>query len=69
MDNIEEGKHTNSFSKIVEGDQDNDSDFETCLSEMKGKTTDFIQKNPFISIAIAAGIGYIIAKKISGRRL
>lgn len=44
------------------------SEIEERLKEIKDRTTDFVQKNPLTSIAIAVGIGYIIAKLISGRR-
>jgi len=44
------------------------SEIEERLKEIKDRTTDFVQKNPLTSIAIAVGVGYIIAKLISGRR-
>lgn len=44
------------------------SDIEERLKEIKERTTDFVQQNPLTSIAIAVGVGYIIAKIFSGRR-
>lgn len=44
------------------------SEIEDRLKEIKDRTTDFVQKHPLTSIAIAAGVGYIIAKLLSGRR-
>ena len=44
------------------------SEIEERLKEIKDRSTDFVQKNPLTSIAIAVGVGYIIAKLISGRR-
>ena len=55
------------LSELPRLDKDTISDIEEHLSEIKTNTTDFIQKNPLTSIAIAAGIGYIIAKTFSGR--
>nr|BDT27680.1 DUF883 family protein [Bacteriovorax sp. HI3] len=43
-------------------------DIEDRLSEIKDRTTEFVQKHPLTSIAIAAGIGFIIGKLLSGRR-
>ncbi len=43
-------------------------DIEDRLSEIKNRTTDFVQKHPLTSIAIAAGIGFLIGKLLSGRR-
>lgn len=43
-------------------------DIEERLKEIKERTTDFVQKNPITSIAIAVGVGYLIAKILSGRR-
>lgn len=44
------------------------SEIEDRLKEIKDRTTDFIQKNPMTSIAIAVGVGYLIGKLLSGRR-
>ena len=55
------------LSELPRLDKDTISDIENHLNEIKNKTTDFIQKNPLTSIAIAAGVGYIIAKTFSGR--
>ena len=38
------------------------------VKEIKDRTTDFVQKNPMTSIAIAVGVGYILGKLLSGRR-
>ena len=43
-------------------------DIEERLKEIKDRTTEFVQKHPLTSVAIAVGIGYVIAKLISGRR-
>ncbi len=43
-------------------------DIEERLKEIKERTTDFVQKNPITSIAIAVGVGYLLAKILSGRR-
>lgn len=44
------------------------TEIEDRLKEIKDRTTDFVQKHPLTSIAIAAGVGYVIAKLLSGRR-
>lgn len=44
------------------------NDIEERLKEIKDRTTDFVQKNPMTSIAIAVGVGYILGKLLSGRR-
>ena len=44
------------------------SDIEERLKEIKDRTTDFVQKHPLTSVAIAVGVGYVIAKLISGKR-
>lgn len=43
-------------------------DIEERLKEIKERTTDFVQKHPLTSLAIAAGVGYLLAKLLSGRR-
>ena len=43
-------------------------EIEQRLRELKDRTSDFVQKNPLTSVAIAAGVGYLIAKLLSGRR-
>ena len=54
--------------KLPELDKETLGDIEDRLKEIKDRTTDFVQKNPITSIAIAVGVGYIIAKLISGRK-
>lgn len=54
--------------KLPEIDKEVMSDIEDRLKELKDRTTDFVQKNPITSIAIAAGIGFILAKLLSGRK-
>ena len=49
-------------------DRDSMGEIEERLKEIKDRTTDFVQKNPLTSIAIAAAVGYIVAKILSGRR-
>jgi len=43
-------------------------DIEERLKDLKTRTTEFVKEHPMTSVAIAVGIGYIIAKLISGRR-
>lgn len=43
-------------------------DIEERLKEVKERTSDFVKKYPMTSIAIAAGVGFIIGKLLSGRR-
>ena len=49
-------------------DRDTVGEIEERLKEIKERTTDFVQKNPLTSIAIAAAVGYAVAKILSGRR-
>ncbi|MEA9357513.1 DUF883 C-terminal domain-containing protein [Bacteriovorax sp. PP10] len=56
------------LSELPGLDKNSISDIEDRLKEIKDRTTDFVQKNPLTSIAIAVGIGYVIAKLFSGRR-
>lgn len=49
-------------------DRDQLEDIEARLSEIKDRTTDFVKKHPLTSLAIAAGVGFIIGKLLSGRR-
>ncbi len=37
-------------------------DIEERLEELKKRTEDFVKKNPLTSIAIAFGVGYLVAK-------
>jgi ElaB/YqjD/DUF883 family membrane-anchored ribosome-binding protein len=68
MDNKEKNGPLDILSELPKFDKGTISDIEERLSEIKNRTTDFVQKNPLTSIAIAAGVGYIIAKIFSGRR-
>lgn len=68
MDNKEKNGPMDILSDLPKFDKNTISDIEERLSEIKNRTTDFVQKNPLTSIAIAAGVGYIIAKIFSGRR-
>ena len=36
--------------------------------DVKEEITDFVKKNPLASVAIAAGIGFILGRLISGRK-
>jgi ElaB/YqjD/DUF883 family membrane-anchored ribosome-binding protein len=56
------------LSELPGLDKNSISDIEDRLKEIKDRTTDFVQKNPLTSIAIAVGVGYVIAKLFSGRR-
>ncbi len=47
---------------------ENLEDIEERLKEIKERTTEFVQKHPLTSIAIAVGVGYLIARIFSGRR-
>ncbi len=47
---------------------ENLKDIEERLKEIKDRTSEFVQKHPLTSIAIAVGIGYILGKIFSGRR-
>lgn len=68
MDKKEKNGPLDILSEIPGLDKDTISDIEERLSEIKTRTTDFVQKNPLTSIAIAAGVGYLIARLLSGRR-
>lgn len=35
---------------------------------VKDEVTDFVKKNPLASLALAAGLGFILAKILSGRK-
>ncbi len=37
-------------------------------SDVKDEVTDFVKKNPWASLAIAAGVGFILGKLLSGRK-
>ncbi|MBC7428954.1 MAG: hypothetical protein H7336_10105 [Bacteriovorax sp.] len=43
-------------------------EIEERLKEIKDRTSKFVKEHPLTSIAIAAGIGYLVAKLFSGRR-
>ena len=47
---------------------ENLADIENRLKEIKDRTTEFVQKNPLVSIAIAVGVGYLIARLFSQRK-
>lgn len=47
---------------------ENLDDIESRLKEIKERTTEFVQKHPLTSVAIAVGVGYLIAKLLSGRK-
>jgi ElaB/YqjD/DUF883 family membrane-anchored ribosome-binding protein len=38
------------------------NDIEVRMEELKRRTEDFVRKNPMASIAIAFGIGYLVAR-------
>ena len=44
------------------------SEIEEGLKDIKIRTSEFVKEHPLTSIAIAAGVGYLIAKLLSGRR-
>ncbi|AUN97563.1 DUF883 domain-containing protein [Bacteriovorax stolpii] len=58
----------NTLQELPGLNRDQLQDIEERLSEIKDRTTEFVQKHPLTSIAIAAGIGFIIGKLFSGRR-
>lgn len=68
MDKKDKNGPLDILSELPGIDKDTMSDIEERLKEIKDRTTDFVQKNPLTSIAIAVGVGYIIAKIFSGRR-
>lgn len=37
-------------------------------TDLKNEVTEFIKENPLIAIAIAAGLGYLIAKLLNGKK-
>lgn len=47
---------------------ENLADIEKRLKEIKDRTTEFVQKNPLVSITIAVGVGYLIARLFSQRK-
>ena len=36
--------------------------------DLKNEVTDFVKKNPLASVAIAAGVGFLLARLLSGRK-
>ena len=60
MDKNDQGKIGLSSDNLVE--------IEERLKEIKERTSEFVQKHPITSLAIAAGVGYLIARLFSGRR-
>lgn len=68
MENKDKNGPLDILSELPGLNKDSLSEIEDRLSEIKNRTTDFVQKHPLTSIAIAAGVGYIIAKLLSGRR-
>lgn len=68
MENKDKKSAMDILSEIPILDKNSMSDVEERLKEIKERTTDFVQKNPLTSIAIAVGVGYVIAKIFSGRR-
>lgn len=68
MDRNDKNGPLDILSELPGLDKKSVSEIEDRLKEIKDRTTDFVQKNPLTSIAIAAGVGYIIAKIFSGRR-
>ena len=37
-------------------------------TDVKDEITDFVKKNPWASIAIAAGVGFLLGRLLSGRK-
>lgn len=37
-------------------------------ADVKNEITDFVKKNPLTSVAIAAGIGFLVARLFAGRK-
>ena len=68
MDQKDKNGPLDILSELPGMNSESNSEIEERLKEIKNRTTDFVQKNPLTSIAIAVGVGYIIAKLLSGRR-
>ena len=68
MDNNDHKNAAAHLSEKIGLSSENLADIELRLKEIKERTTDFVQKNPITSIAIAVGVGYLLAKILSGRR-
>ena len=68
MVNKEKNSPSDILSELPGLDRDTITEIEERLTEIKNSTSEFVQKNPLTSIAIAIGVGYIIAKTFSGRR-
>lgn len=68
MDKKELNGPLDMLSELPRPDKDTINEIEERLNEIKTRTTDFVQKNPLTSIAIAAGVGYLIARLLSGKR-
>lgn len=47
---------------------ENLKDIEERLKEIKERTSEFVQKHPLTTIAIALGVGYVLGRLFSGRR-
>lgn len=58
----------NDESKKIGLSADNLQDIEKRLKEIKERTTEFVEKNPLTSIAIAVGVGYLLARIFSGKK-
>lgn len=68
MDKKDKNGPLDILSELPDMNSEGMSEIEERLKEIKERTTDFVQKNPLTSIAIAVGVGYVIAKLFSGRR-
>lgn len=44
------------------------SGIQTQLNDVKNELTEFVKKNPLTSVAIAAGVGFLLARLLSGRK-
>lgn len=47
---------------------ENLKDIEERLKEIKDRTSEFVQKHPLTTVAIAVGVGFILGRIFSGRR-
>lgn len=68
MDNNDHKNAAAHLSEKIGLSSENLADIELRLKEIKERTTEFVQKHPLTSIAIAAGVGFFIARLFTGRR-
>lgn len=57
--------------KIINSNGDQASELDKVtgkLNDVKDEVADFVKKNPWAALAIAAGLGFILARLLSGKK-